>query len=466
MRLFQSGGLLSGGSALSSLIAFLLCISTVASAAHVPNGHAKFHHRVESRGEKLDTVARQATQHVQSGFKTVGYYVSWAIYGRNWPVTNLQSSELTHVLYAFAGIDNKTGDASLTDTFADVEKKYPGDVDPPNNKTTNLYGNLKQLYLQKKANRNMKTLLSFGGWNLRTYFAPALKNLSGRQNFARTSVQLLKDLGFDGLDIDWEYPNSTSEAAALVDTCRLFREELDNYARNLTGHPHFLLTLAVPAGPDHFQYFDMPGLLPYVDFINLMGYDYAGSFSNYSGHMSNLYKSQRNPRSTEFDTQTAVDYYLGSGWPKEKLNLGMPLYGRAFANTLGPGTNFTASTVGSWEPGVWDYKVLPQALNGSQTFYDDQVVASWAYNNRTRYMVSYDEPVIAAKKAEYIEHNGLGGAMWWETSGDAPVNSSRSLIRTVVDAFEGCGVGVEYCQNWLEYPGSRYANLRAGMEGE
>lgn len=299
-------------------------------------------------------------------------------------------------------------------------------------------------------------------------------------------MQLLKDLGFDGLDIDWEYPNSTQEAADLVDTCRLFREELDNYARNLTGHPHFLLTLAVPAGRDHFQYFDLPGLLPYVDFINLMGYDYMGSFSNYSGHMSNLYKSKTDPRSTEFDTQTAVDYYLGSGWPKGKLNLGMPLYGRAFANTMGPGTNFTASTVGSWEAGVWDYKVtfsphhpshtrtntplsfqvLPAALNGSQIHYDNAVVASWAYNNRTNYMVSYDEPLIAAQKAKYIEHAGLGGAMWWETSGDLPVNNSRSLIRTVKESFEGCGMGIERCENWLEYPGSKYANLRKGMPGE
>lgn len=80
----------------------------------------------------------------------------------------------------------------MTDTFADVEKTWDGDV--PSNATTNLFGNLKQLYLHKKANRNLKTLLSIGGWSFRSYFAPALAEETGRRTFAKTSVQLLKDL--------------------------------------------------------------------------------------------------------------------------------------------------------------------------------------------------------------------------------------------------------------------------------
>ena len=150
---------------------------------------------------------------------------------------------------------------------------------------------------------------------------------------------------------------------------------MDNYARNLTGRPRFLLTLSLPAGPDHFKWFDVPRLTPYVDFMNLMGYDYAGQgFSDYSGHMANVYKSISNPRATNFSTQDAVDYYMANGLPPSKFTLGMPLYGRSFANTAGPGTNFTVGGDGSWEAGVWDYKALP--FNDSRIHYDEDIMAT------------------------------------------------------------------------------------------
>ncbi|EME77980.1 glycoside hydrolase family 18 protein [Pseudocercospora fijiensis CIRAD86] len=461
-------------------LAFFTALVSASSLIHksIPIKHDHLHEKVRSRNNAA------ASGHVtQKGFKTIGYYASWAIYGRNWPPQNIQREALTHVLYAFAGINNKTGEAYLTDEYADIQKQFDGDV--PDNKTTNLYGNLKQLYLHKKKNRNLKTLLSIGGWNLRTYFAPALSTPTGRKTFAQTSVQLLKDHGFDGLDIDWEYPNSTSQASDLVDTARLFREELDAYSANLTSHPHFLLTMAVPAGPENFQHFDLPKLNPYVDFLNLMAYDYQGaSFSNFSGHNSNFFKSQRNPQGTDFCTQDALEYYIGtggpyqagngagnwtwsgSGFPAEKIMLGMPLYGRSFANTSGPGTRFSQPMDGSWEAGVWDYKDLP--FNGSRVQYDYDVVASWSMGgkgNHSRYMVSYDEPAIALKKAEAISGLGLGGAMWWELSGDLPVNSSRSLIGTVKEHLLRCG-GLEQCRNVLDYPYSKYKNLREGMPGQ
>ena len=379
------------------------------------------------------------------------------------------------MLYAFAGIDNKTGEASLADPFADVQKKFDGD-DAADNSTDNLYGNLKQIYLHKKKNRNLKTLLSIGGWNLRESFAPPLDSEKGRKTFAKTSVQLLKDLGFDGLDIDWEYPNTTKQAQDLVDTCKEFRMELDSYAATLDSNPHFLLTLAVPAGPDHFPFFNMPALAPYVDFINLMGYDYAGSFSDFSGHQANIYKSVDNPQSTNFSTEDAMNYYLNEAqWDAQKLTLGMPIYGRSFANTTGPGTAFNNATDGSWENGVWDYKAVAGNSSFGKVYTDDQTVSSYSYcsgseckfNGTNEYMVSYDTPDIALKKSQYLKDLGLGGAMWWELSGDTPINGTGpapSLIKTVTDFFQSCG-GFEQCQNVLDYPESKYKNLREGMPG-
>lgn len=99
--------------------------------------------------------------------------------------------------------------------------------------------------------------------------------------------------------------------------------------------------------------------------------------------------------------------------------------------------------------------------------HDPQAIASWCYDPTTRTMVSYDTPAVAAQKVEYIKRTGLGGGMWWETSGDFPASQNESLITVVVQGLGGFeGKHMEHVPNTLEYPESRYDNLKAGMPGE
>ncbi|KAK7432281.1 Chitinase 4 [Neonectria magnoliae] len=391
------------------------------------------------------------------GFRTVAYYVNWAIYARKHRPQDLPVEKLTHILYSFANVRSDTGEVHLTDSWADTDIHWEGDS--WNDTGTNLYGCLKQLNLLKRRNRNLKVLLSIGGWTYSSNFKAPASTPQGRDTFAKTSVELLKTLGFDGIDIDWEYPQNASEARNFVELLAAVRRELDAYAQTLSNpRHHFEITVACPAGAQNYEKMDIRGMDRFLDFWNLMAYDYAGSWDRVSGHQANLYPSRTNPGSTPFSTSAALEFYTRSGVHPSKIVIGMPLYGRAFENTDGPGRPFQGIGEGTWENGVHDYKKLP--LEGAQEHCDDACSATYCYNPQQRKLVTYDTPHIARIKADYIRRHRLGGAMWWESSADK--EGDASLIGTVVNALGGPN-GLQRRDNCLEYPATKYDNLRNGF---
>lgn len=344
----------------------------------------------------------------------------------------------------------------LTDAWADTDIHWEGDS--WNDTGDNLYGCLKQLNLLKKRNRNLKVLLSIGGWTYSSNFKSPASTPQGRDTFAKSSLALLKTLGFDGLDIDWEYPQDPEEAQNYVELLAAVRGELDGYSQQLGTDHRFELTVACPAGAQNYEKLDIRGMDQYLDFWNLMAYDYAGSWDQVCGHQANLYPNQDNPASTPFSTAAAVDFYTANGVASDKIVLGMPLYGRAFENTDDLGKPYEGVGDGNWERGVYDYKKLP--LEGAEEHYDDRAAASYCYNPQQRTLVTYDTPQMTRVKADFIKQKCLGGAMWWESSADKP--GQDSLIGAAVESLGGIDQLLKK-DNCIEYPDTKYENLKMGF---
>lgn len=164
-------------------------------------------------------------------------------------------------------------------------------------------------------------------------------------------------------------------------------------------------------------------------------------------------------------------WYHHHGVPKDKLVIGMPIYGRSFLNTNGPGHSFQGIGEGTWEAGSYDYRALP--LPGSTVHHDMQALASWSYDPHRKEMITYDDEHIVAAKAEWIKREGLGGAMFWELSADKGSERKEmeggrgkdpqpggSLVATVAQSLGN----LDGSPNNLQYNGSQFENLRCGMQ--
>jgi chitinase len=352
--------------------------------------------------------------------KVVGYFTNWGVYARDFQVKDLDTSgsasRLTHLVYAFGKISG--GRCQAADTWADFEKPMPaadsvdGAADRPDDP---LRGNFGQLRKLKAKHPGLRVLWSFGGWTGSTGFTDAARDPAA---FAASCRALIDDPRwsgvFDGIDVDWEYPNAcgvtcdTSGPDALPRVLSALRSALGSAA---------LITAAVPADIGKLTATDYPAAARTADWLSAMTYDYFGTGSDprRTEPHSPLTGYPGIPRETATATAT-VDELLRIGVPPAKVLLGIGFYGRGWTGVTAPEPGGSASDTadGRFEKGLEDYEVLsvrcPPTGQAGGTAYAHCGDQWW----------SYDTPETIKTKMTYARSRSLGGAFAWELSGDTP----------------------------------------------
>jgi chitinase len=344
--------------------------------------------------------------------RVVAYVAGWSAP----PV--IHAEHLTHINFAFAHID-KSGHA-VFEPAAIGQGLLP-------------------LQALKKANPQLKLIISVGGWQAEGFSDAALTD-SSRREFARSAVALLREYAADGIDVDWEYPGQgvagikyrSEDKHNFTLLLKTVREQLNaaSTAQKRSGSARYILTIAA-ADREYFDHTEMDRLHVYLDWINLMSYDFFNSLTPTTGHHAGLYASEHSAP-TDRNAAAAVKQYLAAGVPADKIVLGVAFYGRGFTGVT-PLNNGVNQPYQRFE-GEHTYAELAGKLVGKQGFiryWDASAQAPYLWNSTSRTFITYDDPQSIGVKARYVLEQRLGGIMFWELSQDHEGELLDVITRTL-----------------------------------
>ncbi|TNV73228.1 hypothetical protein FGO68_gene2295 [Halteria grandinella] len=364
-------------------------------------------------------------------YRVVSYFAEWSIYARNYIVSDLPAPALTHVNYAFAKIDDQ-GEVAIVDAWAATDKPFGDDTwDTP------LRGNLHALIKLKQKYPHISTLISIGGWSLSDKFSDVALTDASRQKFAASAVAFMKRYQFDGVDIDWEYPVSgglpnnkyrPEDSQNYVLLCKTLRQILDT--QGAADGRHYLLTVAAAAGDDKYANFKLSEMAPYLDWFNIMSYDYHGSWETQTNHQAALFGNPADPstQGARYSADYTIQHYIQLGVPASKIVMGAPIYGRGWAGVGATNNGLfqsaSGASSGTWENGIFDYKDLLQRTQTQPQSYvvhwDSQAEVPYIYAQglENGLFTTFENAQSIQKRVEYIKKYNLGGIMFWEASAD------------------------------------------------
>jgi chitinase len=432
------------------------------------------------------TVTAGAAAHEQPGAAPndvrAAFFTNWSRYARGYFVKQIPANRLNVVDYAFAA-PTAAGACGLSDAWSDYEAPTPaeqsvdGVADDSANASQHLYGNFNQLKKLKAAHPSLRVVMSIGGWTLSKHFSDVAATAASRQAFVASCIDLLikgnlpsdpatiwpPSAGgpgsaagvFDGIDIDWEYPgidpgNGADHTPADRHNATLllqeFRKQLDAYGA--AAHRRYLLTADLPAGNvNSTGSWELARVAQTVDWVNLLTFDFHGSFDAWTDFNSPFSLDPREPPvgggaiMATWNTVGTVVYYLLNGVPAGKLVVGVPFYGKEYVavpaanhglfQTHGaPPSNDSPSYHDLVDTGLADANLTvvgPTAvsrdghgINGFTRYYDPLARAPWLYhptlNGGT--FLSYVDPAAVRDRALLVRAANLRGLWAWEISND------------------------------------------------
>ncbi|WP_243354908.1 glycosyl hydrolase family 18 protein [Bacillus litorisediminis] len=348
--------------------------------------------------------------------RIVGYLAGWATYGDYEIMRDLDASRLTHLNYAFAVIGDDLRIA-LSDPAKDLE-------------------NFAELTQLKVHYPHLKTLIAVGGWGGSANFSEAAATHESREIFADSVVDFIVEHGFDGVDLDWEYPVTgggpgTYPNPADRDNYPLLletlRQKLD--AQGQIDGKHYLLTIAGGATAGFAENTQLGYSQQYLDYVQIMTYDIHGTWETRADYNAPLFDDN----GATYSVEIGVQAYLDAGVPADKLVMGVPFYGYRYNVTSTENNGLRQPFEGS---GSITYKrIIQDGLlnNGYVRYWDEGTQVPYLFHAAESIFISYDDEESIARKAQFIRERQLGGAMIWEISQDYGNALLDSLYQVLKD---------------------------------